>query len=39
MFISKEELIDRSNFESIENISICPLCNGIIINPYVCEKC
>ena len=39
MFISKDELIDQSNFKSIENISICPLCNGIIINPFVCEKC
>lgn len=39
MFISKDEVLDKESFKAIENISICPLCNGIIINPYVCEKC
>jgi len=39
MIISKDELIEKINFKAIENISICPLCGGIILNPFICEKC
>ena len=39
MFLDTSLLVDPKKFDGIEKDITCPICQGIIINPYFCDKC
>ena len=39
MFIDSSLIINKKKLEGIENDITCPICQGIINNPYFCNKC
>ena len=39
MYLDPSLLVNQKKFEGIENDITCPICQGIINNPYFCSKC
>ena len=39
MFLDSSLLVDKEKFENMENDITCPICKGIIKDPYFCNKC
>lgn len=39
MFLDTSLLVDPKKFEGIEKDITCPICQGIINDPYFCDKC
>lgn len=37
--IEKNDIINKEEFKVIEQIVTCPICCGVIFNPYQCTKC
>lgn len=39
MYLDNYLLVNQKKLESIENDITCPICHGIINDPYFCLKC
>ena len=39
IYIDKSDIINQDFFKQINDSSICFICNGIILEPYQCDKC